>query len=106
MLFRVFLRALGPKIFFAGLRPAPRWGSRPRPPTPQGLALQTPPWTSTPVRAQLVVASPGICAILLVGGRVLGRVGEGTERPRGRDHDEFFDVCMWRDVCVARTPAP
>ena len=32
--FRVFLRALGPKIFFAGLRPAPRWGSRPRPPPP------------------------------------------------------------------------
>ena len=29
--FLVFFRGLEPKIFLAGLRPAPRWGSRPRP---------------------------------------------------------------------------
>ena len=39
--FGVFFRGLEPKIFFAGLRPAPRWGSRPRPRL--GLTPQTPP---------------------------------------------------------------
>ena len=53
--FWCFFRGLEPKIFLAGLRPAPRWGSRPRPRAQIGYPCRH----HHPRRRYTRVATPG-----------------------------------------------